>query len=91
MFELEGHKLRIHFNNELGEIEAILTEHPAVREVVVIAREDQPGDSRLVAYVVEIEGDGQKTGATELRERQSRSKYKENWWVSGLRIRRSIV
>ncbi|MBP5974432.1 amino acid adenylation domain-containing protein, partial [Brasilonema sp. CT11] len=37
---------------ELREIETLLGQHPSVREVVVIAREDQPGDQRLVAYVV---------------------------------------
>jgi amino acid adenylation domain-containing protein len=37
---------------ELGEIEAALAQHPAVREAVVVAHHDRPGEPRLAAYFV---------------------------------------
>jgi amino acid adenylation domain-containing protein len=54
------------FRVELEEIEAVLNQHPAIRASVVLAREDLPGDRRLVAYVVLVAG--ASVGLAELRE-----------------------
>jgi len=53
------------FRIELGEVEAQLASHPAIRENVVVAREDTPGVKRLVAYYTVSDVD---PTAQELRE-----------------------
>ena len=53
------------FRIEPGEIEALLAAHKGVRQAVVVAREDRPGEKRLVAYYSVADGAAPTT--TELR------------------------
>ncbi|QDW65940.1 amino acid adenylation domain-containing protein [Luteimonas granuli] len=49
--KIRGHRI------ELGEVEAVLAQCPGVARVTAVAREDRPGDVRLVAYVVAQSGE----------------------------------
>lgn len=58
------------FRVEPGEVETVLAQHPAVRESVVVAREET-GGARLIAYVVEQSGNGATAPTGEIsRERE---------------------
>jgi amino acid adenylation domain-containing protein len=45
------------FRIELGEVEVALSQHPAIKHAAVIARQDSPGDQRLVAYLIPTDSD----------------------------------
>jgi amino acid adenylation domain-containing protein len=60
------HQVKVRgFRVELGEIETVLATHSQVRQVVVVVREEEGAEKRIVAYVVP---DGPAPAASELRD-----------------------
>lgn len=64
---------------EPGEIEAVLQEHPAVKQAVVLVREDIPGERRLVAYAVGNRGVAGAHAGAEGNSKELRGEIVSEW------------
>jgi amino acid adenylation domain-containing protein/non-ribosomal peptide synthase protein (TIGR01720 family) len=79
------------FRVELGEIEATLATHPAVRRCAVLLREDSPGDKRLTAYVVpQTEDPAESTDLSLEQVTNWRSLYEDLYRGAGGRVESSF-
>jgi acyl carrier protein len=69
------------FRIEMGEIEAVLVGHAGVREAVVLVREDERSDKRLVAYVVKEAASEVTEGELKEYLRERLPEYMQVQWV----------
>ena len=74
------HQIKLRgFRIELGEIETVIDEHPAVRNSVVVCREDQPGREQLVAYLEYDPEIGHPTGNQDTLAEGQIDKWRTVW------------